>query len=78
VVAGVSPAGPARSAGFRPGDVIVRINGEQISTQEEFYRRLWSGGIGQEVQLVVLRDQRFEAITVRPVDRYRIYRISDP
>ena len=78
VVAGVSPAGPARSAGFRQGDVIVRINGEQISTQEEFYRRLWSGGIGQEVQLVVLRDQRFEAITVRPVDRYRIYRISDP
>jgi S1-C subfamily serine protease len=77
VVAGVSPAGPARSAGFRQGDIIVRINGEQISTQEEFYRRLWSGGIGQEVQLVVLRAQRLEAITVRPVDRYRIYRTSD-
>jgi len=78
VVAGVSPAGPARNAGFRQGDVIVRINGEQISTQEEFYRRLWSGAIGQEVQLVVLRDQRFEAITVRPMDRYRIYRTSGP
>ncbi len=77
VVAGVSPAGPARSAGFRLGDVIVRVNGEQVSTQEEFYRRLWAGGIGQEVQLVVLRDQRFEAISVRPVDRYRVYRISD-
>src|SRR5439155_493333 len=49
VVAGVSPAGPARSAGFRQGDIIVRINGEQISTHEEFYRRLRSGGIGQQL-----------------------------
>jgi len=77
VVAGVSPFGPARQAGVRQGDVIVRINGEKIDTQEDFYARLWRGPVEQDVQLVIQRATRFEAVTVRPADRYRIYRTSD-
>lgn len=77
VVAGVSPIGPARAAGFRPGDVIVRVNGAEVSSQTEFYRRLWQGGVGQEVQLEVMREARLEAITVRPVDRYRLFQSGD-
>jgi len=77
VVAGFSPIGPARTAGFRPGDRIVRVNGEQVSSQAEFYRRLWQGGVGQDVQLVVMREARLEAITVRSVDRYRLFQPSD-
>jgi len=77
VVAGVSPIGPARAAGFRPGDVIVRVNGAEVSSQAEFYRRLWLGLVGQDVQLVVMREARLEAITVRPVDRYRLLTTGD-
>ena len=77
VVAGVSPIGPARTAGFRPGDRIVRVNGEEISSQADFYRRLWLGLAGQEVQLVVMRATRLEAITVRSVDRYRLFQPTD-
>jgi len=77
VVAGVSPIGPARTAGFRPGDVIVRVNGAAVSSQAEFYRRLWLGPVEQDVQLVVMREARLEAITVRPVDRYRLLKTSD-
>ena len=77
VVAGVSPIGPARTAGFRPGDLIVRVNGEQVSSQAEFYRRLWLGSAGQDVQLVVMRAARLEAITVRSVDRYRLFPLKD-
>lgn len=77
VVAGVSPNGPARTAGFRPGDVIVRVNGAEVSSQAEFYRRLWLGLVGQDVQLVVMRETRLEAITVRPVDRYRLLKTGD-
>jgi len=76
VVAGVSPIGPSRTAGFRPGDRIVRVNGEQVSSQAEFYRRLWMGSPGQDVQLVVMREARLEAITVRSVDRYRLFQIT--
>jgi S1-C subfamily serine protease len=77
VVAGVSPIGPARAAGFRPGDVIVRVNGSEVSSQAEFYRRLWLGPVEQDVELVVMREAHLEAITVRPVDRYRLLKISD-
>lgn len=77
VVAGVSPIGPARAAGFRPGDVIVRVNGTEVSSQAEFYRRLWLGLVGQDVQLVVMREARLETITVRPVDRYGLLTTSD-
>jgi S1-C subfamily serine protease len=76
VVSGMSPVGPARAAGFRPGDVIVRLNGEKVDSQEAFYRKLWQGGVEQEVQVVVQRDRNFEAITVRPIDRYRFFRMS--
>jgi len=73
VISGVSPVGPARSAGFRAGDVILKLNGEDVATQEQFYQRLWQGSVEQEVQIVVRRDQRVQAITVRPTDRYRLF-----
>ena len=75
VVSGMSPVGPARAAGFRRGDVIVRLNGEKVDSQEEFYNKLWQGGIEQEIQVVVQRERGFESIKVRPTDRYRIYRL---
>lgn len=77
VVAGVSPVGPAGSAGFRQGDRIVRLNGEPVGSQEEFYTRLWETQVGQELTVVVVRDTRFHAITVRPADRYRFFRTTD-
>jgi len=71
VVAGVAPIEPASQAGFQRGDVIVRVNGEKVESQEEFYRRLWQTQVGQEGTLVVLRESRFQVITVGPVDRYQ-------
>jgi S1-C subfamily serine protease len=72
VVAGASPRSPAIQAGFQRGDVILRINGEKVGGQEEFYRKLWQMKIGQEVSLLVLRESRFQVITVRPIDRYQL------
>ena len=77
IVAGLSPAGPARTAGVRAGDVIVLVNGEPVRTPQEFYTQLWLGDVNQDVQLLVQRDSALEIITVRPADRYRVYRTSD-
>jgi S1-C subfamily serine protease len=74
VVVGMSPSGPAASAGFRRGDFIVRVGGDKVDSQEEFYTRLWARPVGEELVVVVRREDRFEAITVRPADRYRIFR----
>jgi S1-C subfamily serine protease len=76
VVAGISPVGPARQAGFQRGDVITRINGEKVGSQEEFYRKLWQAKIGQEITLLVLRESGFQVITVRPIDRYQLLRTT--
>ena len=77
VVVGASPAGPAVTAGFQRGDVIVRLGGQAVTSQEDFYARLWERRPGEEVVVIVRRENRFEAITVRPADRYRIFRTNE-
>lgn len=69
-VAGGSPVGPAADAGFQRGDVIVRLNGEKIEGQEDFYRKLWRARPGEEISIVVMRDEKFEVVKVTPIDRY--------
>jgi S1-C subfamily serine protease len=77
-IAGVSAAGPARAAGLRAGDVIVRVNGEQVADVERFYRRLWAQPVSQPLELAVWRDGAIVTITVRPRDRYAPFGPRDP
>ena len=77
VVLGVTPAGPAAAAGFRRGDAIVTIGGRSVASQEEFYARLWEHRVGELVEIVVEREARRQSITVRPADRYRVYRTTE-
>ncbi len=74
LVMGLSPVGPAAQAGFRRGDVIVRLGGEKVASQEEFYTRLWKRRVDEEFVVVVRREDRFEALTVRAADRYKVFR----
>ncbi|MEX2223277.1 MAG: S1C family serine protease [Candidatus Rokuibacteriota bacterium] len=76
-VAGLSPSSPARAAGLRAGDVIVQLNGHPVPSREAFYRELWRSPMDQDVRVTVRRAGALEAITVRPMDRYRFYRTSD-
>jgi S1-C subfamily serine protease len=74
VVAGASPSGPAIEAGFERGDVIVRLNGEKVESQEDFYRKIWKTEVGKEVRVVIVRDGKFQVIGVRTVDRHALGR----
>ena len=51
VVAGMSPLGPARAAGFRRGRRDRPAStARQVASQEEFYRELWQAPMDQDVQ----------------------------
>jgi S1-C subfamily serine protease len=73
IVDGFNEAGPARGAGFRRGDQIVRVNGVDVASQEEFYEQLWRRQAGDTIDVAVRRDDREQVISVRSIDRHRLY-----
>jgi S1-C subfamily serine protease len=73
VVDGFNEAGPARAAGFRRGDLIVGVNGVDVTSQEEFYEQLWRRQAGDTIDVSVRRGDRVQIISVRSIDRHRLY-----
>jgi S1-C subfamily serine protease len=75
IVTRVSPDGPADAAAMRPGDVIVTLGGVRVTSQSDFYTRLWSRGTpGVEVPLEVLRAGKIQSVTVTSGNRDSYYR----
>jgi len=73
VVDGFNEAGPARAAGFRRGDQIVGVNGVDVASQEEFYEQMWRRQAGDTIDVSVKRGDRVQVISVRSMDRHRLY-----
>lgn len=72
LVAGVHAGGPADQAGVRPGDIVLRVEGEPVRTLEQMYRRIWAvGGAGAEIRLELVRGSQSIGVRVRSSDRYR-------
>ena len=70
IVTRVSDAGPAFQAGIKPQDVIMAINGSQVSNLKSFYQKLWkSGEAGITIELSVLRKGTIMNFKVKTVDR---------
>ena len=65
LVDAVNTDGPARSAGMRPGDRIVRMGDRQINGLADFLTALRGHQPGKEVEVVVLRDGAEVRLTVR-------------
>jgi len=60
----VHPRSPAAQAGVQPGDVIVRVDGFEVSDQRAVLYRLTTRGIGNSARLDVLRKGRPLSVTV--------------
>jgi S1-C subfamily serine protease len=73
VIAGISERGPAAKTRLRPGDRIVAVRDEPISSLASFWRKVWaSGSAGSEVVLQVSRDNDPMTIRIPSADRARL------
>ena len=73
----VSPGSPADRAGLKPGDIVLAVGEDEVTSLEQFYRKLWSrGAAGVEVPLKVLQGARVRDVPVRSIDREGYFRPS--
>jgi S1-C subfamily serine protease len=72
VVVGLAERGPAVEAGLLPGDRILAVREEPVSSLAGFWRKVWaSGPAGSEVVLQVVRDDNAIVTRVYSADRTR-------
>ncbi|HVX79055.1 MAG TPA: S1C family serine protease [Bradyrhizobium sp.] len=73
VVVGVSAKGPAARAELKAGDVILAVDGEHVSSQTQFYRKLWSlGSAGVDVPLTVYHEGVTFDVVLASTDRAKM------
>ena len=73
VVVGIASRGPAAAAELRAGDVILAVNGEKITSQTAFYRKLWAlGPAGVDVPLTVYHEGVTFDVTLSSTDRAKL------
>jgi S1-C subfamily serine protease len=73
VVAGLSERGPASKTALKPGDRILAVRDEPVSTLAGFWRRVWSTGpAGAEIVLQVARDNETIKVRILSTDRSRL------
>jgi S1-C subfamily serine protease len=70
VAVGIAAKGPAARAELKTGDVILAVNGENVSTLAGFYRKVWAlGHAGVEVPLTLYREGVTFEVRVNSSDR---------
>ena len=73
VVIGISSNGPAARAELKTGDVFLAVNGEKVTSQTRFYRKLWAlGSAGVDVPLTVHHEGVTFDVTVTSTDRTKL------
>jgi serine protease Do len=71
----VSPESPAHAAGLAAGDIVLAIDGEQVTTLEAFYKKLWARpAVEGEVTLTVMHGAQVREVPVKTVDRMKTMR----
>lgn len=69
LVASVIPGSPAADAGVRQGDLILRVNGEEVENQGDLTRKVAAAPVGAPARFDIQRDGRRQTLTVRLGER---------
>lgn len=69
-VIGLVSNGPSNTAGIKPGDRVVAINGRRISSLSSLYKEIWTAGeAGITVDVAISRDADIRIVAVESIDR---------
>ena len=63
-VDGVEPSGPAEEGGLRPGDIVVRIDGEEVASSDDVSAIVDAKRPGDRVKIEVIREGDRETLDV--------------
>ena len=63
-VAEVTKGGPAEKAGMQIGDLVKTVNGEPVKSPTDLTRRIANVGVGEKVQVGVLRNNKVVTLTL--------------
>jgi serine protease Do len=69
MVQDVKPGSPAERAGLRPYDIVVGVDGEQVTNNEELIRDISARRPGSLARLEVLRDGRRQGVQIKLAER---------
>jgi S1-C subfamily serine protease len=69
LIAEVAPNSPAAAAGLQQGDIIVKVNGQEITDSANLVTLVRGMKPGDQVQLTIDRDGQEQTITVTLADR---------
>ncbi len=59
IVSDVKPGSPAERAGFKPGDIILGINNDQVDNEDDINSLLIDARVGDVWKMKVLRDKKY-------------------
>jgi serine protease Do len=66
----VTKDSPAHVGGIQPGDVILAVDGTQVATLEQFYKRVWDHpNPDDEIKLTLQQGTDTRTVTVKAIDR---------
>jgi putative serine protease PepD len=68
LVDGVEPGSPAEQSGLRAGDVIVAVDGRDVSTVGELIIGIREAGVGRPVEVTYVRGGQEQTLTLTPVE----------
>lgn len=69
LIADVVPNGPAARAGLRPGDVVVRVEGQPVREGRDLLRAVLREDVGTRIRLDIVRDGRQRSLVMTTEER---------